>query len=181
MATFVLKRQSRSACYRYMALSTLLTIYVLYFERNTIFEGKRRTFASRVSQACQRSTLDGLSLKPDSPVKSNPTQISTERLSISSLASSSPGVTNQTPTFPLSLVYRGPPPPTTPASLQYPAYHLWLEYSHLANNGKALIHQSSINMSRSFGDFFDTEGVFARPVFEAELQKLSEQITGGKD
>lgn len=39
----------RLALTRYMILSTAMTIYITYYEQSIIFEGKRRTFASRVS------------------------------------------------------------------------------------------------------------------------------------
>ncbi|KAM0789827.1 hypothetical protein ACM66B_006676 [Microbotryomycetes sp. NB124-2] len=132
----------------YLFLSTLLTIYVMFVEQNVIFDGKRRTFASRIT---------------------------TERLTISSQAYSSAKASKQTTSLPLSLVYKGTPAPTLPADLSFPAYHLTLKYNHSSNNGKSLIHESSAEWSKCFGEFFDEQGTLAKSKLEKELQLLLEQ------
>jgi signal peptidase complex subunit 2 len=106
-------------------------------------------------------------------------QISTERLTISSLASASPNTTSLTPAFPLSLITRGPALPSPPpAGTSYPAYSLTLDYSHSSNNGKSIIHQALVTKTQCFGEFFDVEGKLAKSKLEAELQKLLAEVVG---
>ncbi|KAK4051537.1 hypothetical protein OIV83_002677 [Microbotryomycetes sp. JL201] len=133
----------------YMTLSTLLTIYIMFVEQNVVFDGKRRTFASRIT---------------------------TERLTISSQAFASEKASRQTTSFPLSLVYKGSHPPNLPTNLSFPAYHLAVKYNHSSNNGKSLIHEASADWSKCFGEFFDEQGTLAKSKLERELQLLLEQV-----
>ncbi|GAA5949609.1 hypothetical protein JCM21900_002468 [Sporobolomyces salmonicolor] len=119
----------------YVVLNTILALYVAYVEQNIIFEGKRRTFASRIS---------------------------TERLTISSLAASSPTTltTSSWIPFPLSLLVPRPSPSAS-SSAQYPLYTLTLSYAHSANANKSLLHSSEVVLTRSFAEMFDQEGRIA--------------------
>ncbi|PRQ70390.1 Microsomal signal peptidase 25 kDa subunit (SPC25)-domain containing protein [Rhodotorula toruloides] len=110
----------------YVVLNTVLALYVAYVEKNIIFVGKRRTIASRIS---------------------------TERLTISSLAFSSP--TSHT---------------TSPSqAATYPLYSLTLEYTHSSNANKSLLASSSSTLARYFGEMVDSEGRVARGEVERWL------------
>ncbi|KAK4056350.1 hypothetical protein OIO90_002493 [Microbotryomycetes sp. JL221] len=155
------------ACYA--VLSTVLTLYVMFVEQDVIFDGKRKTFAARASStASPPESGNGVLTKDE--------QITTERLILSSQAHASEKSAKRRSPFPLSLVSRGPPPADLPASLTYPAYHLTISYNHSSNNGKALIHQATIEWSRCFGEFFDEQGTLAKPKLEQELQQVLDQV-----
>ncbi|GAA5997560.1 signal peptidase complex subunit SPC2 [Rhodotorula paludigena] len=148
----------------YVVLNTALALYVAFVEKNIIFEGKRKTFASRIS---------------------------TERLTISSLAASS--ATSYTSStwvpFPLSLVAPSPtiplPPPSSPSasspfsSSPYPLYSLTLSYAHSANANKSLLHSSSRVLTRPFAELFDSEGRIARAEVERWLEQGLAELQGG--
>ncbi|BGP28011.1 signal peptidase complex subunit 2 [Rhodotorula toruloides] len=133
----------------YVVLNTVLALYVAYVEKNVIFVGKRRTIASRIS---------------------------TERLTISSLAFSSPTshTTSSWIPFPLSLLasQSHSPLPTSSSASQapvYPLYSLTLEYTHSSNANKSLLASSSATLSRSFGEMVDSDGRVARGEVERWL------------
>ncbi|GJN94181.1 hypothetical protein Rhopal_007255-T1 [Rhodotorula paludigena] len=149
----------------YVVLNTALALYVACVEKNIIFEGKRKTFASRIS---------------------------TERLTISSLAASS--ATSYTSStwvpFPLSLVTPSPtipsPPPSSPSistssssTSPYPLYSLTLSYAHSANANKSLLHSSSRVLTRPFAELFDSEGRIARAEVERWLEQGLAELQGG--
>ncbi|GAA6058320.1 hypothetical protein JCM3770_003614 [Rhodotorula araucariae] len=139
----------------YVALNTVLALYVAFVEKNVIFVGKRRTFASRIS---------------------------TERLTISSLAASSPRTYTASTwvPFPLSLLAPSPivPAPTTPGA-SYPLYALTLSYSHSSNAGKALLHQAEQQLVRPCAQLFDAEGRLARGEVVKWLEQGLEEVQGG--
>ncbi|BGP03903.1 signal peptidase complex subunit 2 [Rhodotorula toruloides] len=131
----------------YVVLNTVLALYVAYVEKNIIFVGKRRTIASRIS---------------------------TERLTISSLAFSSPTshTTSSWIPFPLSLLasHLHSPLHSSPSqAATYPLYSLTLEYTHSSNANKSLLASSSSTLARYFGEMVDSEGRVARGEVERWL------------
>ncbi|GAA5836332.1 hypothetical protein JCM11251_001465 [Rhodosporidiobolus azoricus] len=140
----------------YIVLNTILALYVAYFEQNTIFVGKRRTFASRIS---------------------------TEHLTLSSLAASSPTHTSTSSwvPFPISLLAPSPKPPTSSSSspaTDYPLYSLTLTYRHSSNNNKSLLHANELTRSHAFGGWFDQEGRLARRKVEEWLEEGLREVVG---
>ncbi|GAA5869415.1 hypothetical protein JCM8547_008668 [Rhodosporidiobolus lusitaniae] len=129
----------------YVILNTALTLYVAYFEKNTIFVGKRRTFASRIT---------------------------TERLTLSSHASSSPSHTTCSSWVPFPLTLLVPSPSSSPLTSStsststsppsYPLYSLHLSYTHSSNANKSLLHANEVYRTEAFKEWFDREGRIAR-------------------
>lgn len=138
----------------YLALNTVLALYVALVEKSTIYEGKRRTIAARIS---------------------------TERISLSSVAYSSPThyTTSSWVPFPLSLLLPSPTsdpkassasPNSDPSSspshrdddpARYPLYRLTLAYSHSSNANKSLLASDTLVLEKPFGEMFDEEGRLA--------------------
>ncbi|BGP43863.1 hypothetical protein JCM10449v2_007920 [Rhodotorula kratochvilovae] len=141
----------------YLALNTVLALYVAFVEKNIIFVGKRRTFASRIS---------------------------TERLTISSLAASSPRTYTASTwvPFPLSLLAPSPavpsPSPSSSPTSAYPLYALTLSYSHSSNAGKALLHQAERQLVRPCAELFDIEGRLARGEVERWFEEGLREVQG---
>ncbi|GAA5884018.1 hypothetical protein JCM6882_002104 [Rhodosporidiobolus microsporus] len=143
----------------YVVLNTLLALYVAYFEQNTIFVGKRRTFASRIS---------------------------TEHLTLSSLAASSPTHTSTSSwvPFPISLLAPSPKAPTSSPSASspsYPLYSLTLTYRHSANANKSLLHANTTTRTHALGGWFDAEGRLARRVVEEWLEEGLREVVGAEN
>lgn len=177
-------------------LNTVLALYVAFVENNTIFEGKRRTLASRVRplrRACSRCrTANVVRLgnrwlsQPPRLTRLRPLQISTERLTISSLAASSPRTFTSSSwvPFPLSLLAPSPsvlsPPPSTSTSSSspYPLYALTLSYSRSSSGGKALLHRATTHLVRPCADMFDGEGRLARGVVERWVAEGLREVQG---
>ncbi|GAA6059681.1 hypothetical protein JCM10212_000068 [Sporobolomyces blumeae] len=140
----------------YVALNTVLALYVTYVEKNIIYEGKRRTFASRIT---------------------------TERLTISSVAASSPthATTSSWIPFPLSLLAARPPlpPAQSPSAPRYPLYTLELQYTHSANANKSLLNSQHLVLVKGVGELFDEEGRIARGRCEEWLKEGLERVVGG--
>ncbi|GAA5871479.1 hypothetical protein JCM3774_005610 [Rhodotorula dairenensis] len=144
----------------YLVLNTVLALYVALVEKSTIYEGKRRTIASRIS---------------------------TERISLSSIAYSSPThhTTSSWVPFPLSLLLppatseiKSAAAPTTGANTlsstpsvrddpaKYPLYRLTLAYSHSSNANKSLLASDTLVLEKPFGEMFDADGRLAVRVVE---------------
>ncbi|KWU45246.1 hypothetical protein RHOSPDRAFT_33191 [Rhodotorula sp. JG-1b] len=143
----------------YLALNTILALYVALVEKSTIYEGKRRTIASRIS---------------------------TERISLSSVAYSSPThyTTSSWVPFPLSLLLPSPTSAPKPSSAsptsdsssslsqrdddpaRYPLYRLTLAYSHSSNANKSLLASDTLVLEKPFGEMFDEEGRLAVRIVE---------------
>ncbi|GAA5910510.1 hypothetical protein JCM8208_007628 [Rhodotorula glutinis] len=159
----------------YIALNTALALYVALVEKNTIFEGKRRTLASRIS---------------------------TERLSVSSLAAASPRTFTASSwvPFPLSLLAPSPslalssssPTPSTststslakpspPSPSSYPLYALTLSYSHSSSAGKALLHRAERQLVSPCAAFFDGEGRLARARVDEWVESGLGEVQGEKE
>ncbi|BGP20623.1 hypothetical protein JCM10213_007159 [Rhodosporidiobolus nylandii] len=138
----------------YVLLNTILALYIALVEKNTIFLGKRRTFASRIT---------------------------TERLTLSSLASSSPthSTTSSWVPFPISLLLPSPAPSSAPTS-DYPLYTLTLSYTHSSNANKSLLHANEIERSHPLAGWFDAEGRMARRVVEEWLEEGLREVVGAE-
>ncbi|GAA6001530.1 hypothetical protein JCM5350_000250, partial [Sporobolomyces pararoseus] len=147
----------------YVVLNTLLALYVVYYEKNLIWVGKRRTIASRIT---------------------------TEHLSISSTAYSSP-TSNSTQSswipFPISLLSTSTSPSPSSSTMttisstsssddvdkkknKYPLYTLKFHYTHSANANKSLLNQNELIWSKPFGDLFDRQGTVSRDLVEQWLK-----------
>ncbi|GAA5853813.1 hypothetical protein JCM9279_001674 [Rhodotorula babjevae] len=163
----------------YVVLNTALALYVALVEKNTIFEGKRRTLASRIS---------------------------TERLSVSSLAAASPRTFTASSwvPFPLSLLAPMPslslattspsPSPSSsssssaatkptapaPAPAAYPLYALTLSYAHSSSAGKALLHRAEVQLVSPCAAFFDGEGRLARGRVQEWVEGGLREVQGEK-
>ncbi|GAA6041413.1 hypothetical protein JCM8097_005238 [Rhodosporidiobolus ruineniae] len=151
----------------YVVLNTLLALYVAFYEKNTIFVGKRRTFASRIS---------------------------TERLTLSSLAASSPKSTTTSSwvPFPISLLAPSAPiPPPSPSSSSsssssaplspeetYPLYSLHLAYAHSSNANKSLLHARELTRVKGMAGWFDEGGRLARGKVEGWLEEGLREVVG---
>ncbi|SCV74643.1 BQ2448_7672 [Microbotryum intermedium] len=134
----------------YAILSTLYWVYVNYVEKETIFQGKRRTFASRIS---------------------------TETLTLSSSARSLP---QEPYNFPFSHFTSSPKTQMTPKETSsFPNYTLTLGYTHTSNNGKSLIRSFDKTLTRPLKEWFDTEGVLRRSALENELECLWKECLEG--
>lgn len=127
-------------------------------------------------------------------------QITTERVSLSSVAYSSPThhTTSSWVPFPLSLLLRAPPPPPTTGSASttsspaaplntdpshYPLYRLTLSYSHSANANKSLLASSTVVLEKPLGEMFDENGTIAVQVVEDWVmgsQGLGKVVKGGQ-
>lgn len=128
---------------------------------------------------CSRSSLTFITL-----------QISTERISLSSVAYSSPThytISSWVP-FPLSLLLPSPtsaptsapkPSSASPTSdsssslsqrdddpARYPLYRLTLAYSHSSNANKSLLASDTLVLEKPFGEMFDEEGRLAVRIVE---------------
>ncbi|GAA5982809.1 hypothetical protein JCM10908_006797 [Rhodotorula pacifica] len=136
----------------YTLLNTTLALYVALVEKSVIYEGKRRTIASRIS---------------------------TERVTLSSVAYSSPThhTTSSWVPFPLSLLLPSPPSASNTKSTsscaaaaddpsRYPLYRLTLSYSHSSNANKSLLASETLVLEKPFGEMFDEEGRLAVKVVE---------------
>ncbi|KPV73100.1 uncharacterized protein RHOBADRAFT_3370, partial [Rhodotorula graminis WP1] len=149
----------------YVVLNTALALHVALVEKNTIFEGKRRTLASRIS---------------------------TERLSVSSLAAASPRTFTASSwvPFPLSLLAASPSlslssptsssPSSAPSPASYPLYALTLSYSHSSSAGKALLHRASHQLVSPCAAFFDGEGRLASGRVDEWVERALEEVQGDK-
>lgn len=114
-------------------------------------------------------------------------QISTERISLSSVAYSSPThyTTSSWVPFPLSLLLPSPTSAPKPSSAsptsgsasspshrgdddpaRYPLYRLTLAYSHSSNANKSLLASDTLVLEKPFGEMFDEEGRLAVRVVE---------------
>ncbi|KDE07283.1 hypothetical protein MVLG_02503 [Microbotryum lychnidis-dioicae p1A1 Lamole] len=134
----------------YSILNTLYWLYVTYVEKQTIFQGKRRTFASRIS---------------------------TETISLSSTARSIP---QEPYNFPFShwTKTKTQTNPTAAAD-DYPLYTLHLSYIHTSNNGKSLIRSFEKTLTKSFREWVDSQGVVHKRLLENDLQALLSECLEG--
>ncbi|SGY84333.1 BQ5605_C009g05690 [Microbotryum silenes-dioicae] len=135
----------------YSILNTLYWLYVTYVEKQTIFQGKRRTFASRIS---------------------------TETISLSSTARSIP---QEPYNFPFShwTKTKTQTKPTAAAADDYPLYTLHLSYIHTSNNGKSLIRSFEKTLIKSFREWVDSQGVVHKRLLENDLQALLSECLEG--
>ncbi|GAA5977209.1 hypothetical protein JCM11641_003877 [Rhodosporidiobolus odoratus] len=144
----------------YVVLNTVLALYAAFVEKNTIFVGKRRTFSSRIT---------------------------TELLTLSSLASASSSHTTSSSwvPFPISLLAPSPKSPATPSSsaapVTYPLYTLTLTHSHSSNANKSLLHAKEVERTHAFGGWFDEEGRIARRKVERWLEEGLREVVGDEE
>lgn len=104
-------------------------------------------------------------------------QISTEKLTIASKASTGLPTRHTPATYLLSLVA-----PTTATSAlplpAFPSYSLSVGYVHSSNGGKALIHKAEMTSVQPLGSYFDTNGYFSQTAFDLELARLLAAVLG---
>ncbi|GAA6020730.1 hypothetical protein JCM10207_002004 [Rhodosporidiobolus poonsookiae] len=150
----------------YLLLNTALALYVAFVEKNTIFVGKRRTFASRIST--ERLTLSSLA----SSSAKHTTTSSWVPFPLSLLAPSSP------PLLPASSTPSSSSPSSSPATSPYPLYALTLSYTHSSNANKSLLHANEIRRVEPLKQWFDAEGRIARGKVERWCEEALREVVG---
>lgn len=148
--------------------------------------------AARTSLRASTSARTGTELLELTTACPRP-QISTERLSVASLAAASPRTFTASSWVPFPLSLLAPTPslslPSTsstsssspsPSPAAYPLYALTLSYAHSSSAGKALLHRAQVQLVSPCGAFFDGEGRLARGRVEEWVEGGLREVQGSQ-
>ena len=131
---------------RYVILTLAQTLYAYFVEGDIVFVGRRKTLDKRVRPTSSIPTIINLT---------RPTQIVTERITVSSTST--------------------PSQPDAP-----PAYALALNFVRSTSGGKSLLGKGRSTVRRGYHTFFDENGVLDQEAFERWVGGAVAAVMEGK-